>query len=87
MTQQLKAFEAVCINSDLWLLQTSNALYKTLGILFEAVRCSWRNSEDMERLHGYEILAYLLKQKRDIIDINHLEMLLNFIGKDTAYPR
>jgi hypothetical protein len=65
--------------------QTPDALYKTLGILFEAVRCSWRNSEDMERLHGYEILAYLLKQKRDIINIDHLERLLSFIGKDNAY--
>lgn len=39
----------------------------------------------MERLHGYEILAYLLKQKRDIIEIDHLERLLSFIGKDAAY--
>ncbi|KAI9289228.1 hypothetical protein BC943DRAFT_300701 [Umbelopsis sp. AD052] len=65
--------------------ETPSTLYKTLGILFEAVRCSWRNSEDMERLHGYEILAYLLKQKRDIIEIDHLERLLSFIGKDGAY--
>ncbi|CAM0141774.1 unnamed protein product [Umbelopsis sp. WA50703] len=63
---------------------TPNALYKSIGILFEAIRCSWRNSEDMERLHGYEILAHLLKQKRDIISINHLESLLHFIGKDPA---
>ncbi|KAJ2958896.1 hypothetical protein NQZ79_g5615 [Umbelopsis isabellina] len=63
---------------------TPNALYKSIGILFEAIRCSWRNSEDMERLHGYEILAYLMKQKRDIISIDHLESLLRFIGKDAA---
>ncbi|KAF7722919.1 hypothetical protein EC973_002599 [Apophysomyces ossiformis] len=66
--------------------ETSAMLCKSTALLFETIRYSWRNSEDMERSHGYEILAYLLKQKRELITIELLELLLVFIGKNTAYP-
>lgn len=54
--------------------------------MFEIIRYSWRNSEDMERCHGYEILAYLLKQKRDLITPELIELLLVFIGKNPHSP-
>ena len=57
-----------------------------MKILCETIRYSWRNSEDMERCHGYEVLAYLLKQKRDLLTVELLELLLIFIGKNTTYP-
>ncbi|KAG0176918.1 hypothetical protein DFQ29_005470 [Apophysomyces sp. BC1021] len=66
--------------------ETSAMLSKATALLFEIIRYSWRNSEDMERSHGYEILAYLLKQKRDLITVELLELLLVFIGKNSAYP-
>lgn len=61
-------------------------LCKAMRILCETIRYSWRNSEDMERCHGYEVLAYLLKQKRDLLTVELLELLLIFIGKNTTYP-
>ncbi|KAI8385018.1 uncharacterized protein BYT42DRAFT_492972 [Radiomyces spectabilis] len=66
--------------------ETSATLCKSTAILFEIIRYSWRNSEDMERSQGYEILAYLLKLKRELITIDLLELLLTFIGKDRKYP-
>ncbi|EIE91401.1 hypothetical protein RO3G_16112 [Rhizopus delemar RA 99-880] len=62
--------------------QTSKTLCKSIAFLLETIRFSWRNSADMERCHGYEILAYLLKQKRDLITLELFELLLVFIGKD-----
>ncbi|OAD76681.1 hypothetical protein PHYBLDRAFT_109513, partial [Phycomyces blakesleeanus NRRL 1555(-)] len=61
-------------------------LCKTTSILFEMIRYSWRNSEDMERSRGYEIFAYLLKQKRDLISPELLELLLVFVGKNSTSP-
>lgn len=61
-------------------------LYKATSILCESIRYSWRNSEDMERHHGYEILAYLLKQKRDLITVDLVELLLVFVGKVPDAP-
>ncbi|KAL9550165.1 hypothetical protein PS6_005689 [Mucor atramentarius] len=66
--------------------ETPETLCKATAILFEIIRYSWRNSEDMERCHGYEILAYLLKQKRDLITPELIELLLVFIGKDPHSP-
>ncbi|RUS32592.1 hypothetical protein BC938DRAFT_475000 [Jimgerdemannia flammicorona] len=65
---------------------TPLSLHKAVAILFELVRYSWRNSEDMERNHGYELLAYLLKQKRNMITIDLLNLMLVFIGKDPEFP-
>ncbi|KAI9243796.1 hypothetical protein BY458DRAFT_448092 [Sporodiniella umbellata] len=62
--------------------QTASTLSKTTALLLETIRFSWRNSADMERCHGYEILAYILKQKRDLITLELFELLLVFIGKD-----
>ncbi|OAD02252.1 hypothetical protein MUCCIDRAFT_143984 [Mucor lusitanicus CBS 277.49] len=66
--------------------ETPETLCKATAILFEIIRYSWRNSEDMERCHGYEILAYLLKQKRDLITPELIELLLVFIGKNPHSP-
>ncbi|KAI7848519.1 hypothetical protein BDC45DRAFT_547182 [Circinella umbellata] len=66
--------------------ETSEMLLKSVKVLCEMIRYSWRNSEDMERCHGYEILAYLLKQKRELISVELIESLLVFIGKDSIHP-
>ncbi|KAI8380253.1 hypothetical protein BD560DRAFT_324131, partial [Blakeslea trispora] len=65
---------------------TAESLCKSTAILFEVIRYSWRNSEDMERCHGYEVLAYLLKQKRELITVELIELLLVFIGKNPHNP-
>ncbi|CEP07883.1 hypothetical protein [Parasitella parasitica] len=66
--------------------ETSETLCKSTAILFEIIRYSWRNSEDMERCHGYEILGHLLKKKRDLITPELIELLLVFIGKNPHSP-
>jgi hypothetical protein len=66
--------------------QTVSTLSKSTAILFEIIRYSWRNSEDMEKCHGYEILAHLLKQKRELITVELFELLLAFIGKNPQSP-
>ncbi|KAI8062664.1 hypothetical protein BC940DRAFT_244085, partial [Gongronella butleri] len=65
---------------------TSDLLLKSMRVLIEMVQYSWRNSEDMERRHGYEILANMLKHKRELMTVEFLELLLSFVGKNTAVP-
>ncbi|KAI8342553.1 hypothetical protein BC941DRAFT_459196 [Chlamydoabsidia padenii] len=66
--------------------ETAPMLIKSTHFLVEIIQYSWRNSEDMERCHGYEIMANILKQKRDIITVDLLELLLQFIGKKNGQP-
>jgi beige protein homolog 1 len=63
-------------------------LLLSVRVLFELVRLNWRNSEDMERCHGYEILAFLLKgKKREFITAEVLGCVGEFIGFDVEDPR
>ncbi|CAG8737438.1 10701_t:CDS:2, partial [Acaulospora morrowiae] len=66
--------------------ETSTDLCKTVCTLIELIRFSWRNSEDMERIHGYEILAYLLKQKHGLLTMEILNLLLAFVGLNSTSP-
>ena len=57
-------------------------------VLFETIRLSWRNSEDVERNHGYEILAFLLKAKKPkLINPDLLQAISEFVGMDFDEPR
>ena len=65
-----------------------NELLLAVKVLFEVIRLSWRNSEDMERCHGYEILAFLLKaKKREFINGELMQAVAEFIGVDSADPK
>jgi beige protein homolog 1 len=67
---------------------SADELFLAVKVLFEVIRLSWRNSEDMERCHGYEILAFLLKaKKRDFITAELLQLVAEFIGVDSTDPR
>ena len=68
------------------IIKTAKDLYKTVCTLIELIRFSWRNSEDMERIHGYEILAYLLKQKYGLLTYELLNLLLVFVGYNPINP-
>jgi hypothetical protein len=62
---------------------TTEELLGAVKVTFEVIRLSWRNSEDMERCHGYEILAFLLKaKKREIITTDLLRIIGEFVGMD-----
>ncbi|KAH7063205.1 hypothetical protein B0J12DRAFT_641803 [Macrophomina phaseolina] len=45
------------------LATTRNALMTAVQIMFESVHENWRNSEAMEREHGFAVLAALLRDK------------------------
>ncbi|CAG8433004.1 6306_t:CDS:10 [Ambispora gerdemannii] len=66
--------------------ETTKDLYKAVCTLIELIRFSWRNSEDMERIHGYEILAFLLKQKHELLSLELLNLLLVFVGFNPISP-
>ncbi|KAF9330941.1 hypothetical protein BGZ91_012307, partial [Linnemannia elongata] len=61
-------------------------LEKAVLLLDQLIRCSWRNSEDMERIFGYEILGYILKQKKALFSIEMMNTLLSVVGMDLEYP-
>ena len=62
---------------------SAEELLLSVKVLFEVIRLSWRNSEDMERCHGYEILAFLLKaKKKEFITVDLLQTVAEFIGAD-----
>ncbi|KAF9117001.1 hypothetical protein BGX27_007055 [Mortierella sp. AM989] len=61
-------------------------LEKAVLLLDQLIRCSWRNSEDMERIFGYEILGYILKQKKSLFSIEMMNTLLGVVGMDLEYP-
>jgi len=67
---------------------SADELLMAVKVLFEVIRLSWRNSEDMERCHGYEILAFLLKgKKREFINVDLLRSISEFIGEEVEDPR
>ncbi|KAI8363654.1 hypothetical protein B0O80DRAFT_396168 [Mortierella sp. GBAus27b] len=61
-------------------------LEKAVLLLDQLIRCSWRNSEDMERIFGYEILGYILKQKKGLFSPDMMNTLLSVVGMDLEYP-
>jgi hypothetical protein len=67
---------------------SAEELLLAVKVMFEVIRLSWRNSEDMERSHGYEILAFLLKaKKREFINVDLLQVISEFIGVEVEDPR
>lgn len=64
------------------LAKTPEQLCRALSITFELLRENWRNSDDMERVHGFAILANLIKMKNDpqLISKDLLKIILEFVG-------
>ncbi|KDR79337.1 hypothetical protein GALMADRAFT_223566 [Galerina marginata CBS 339.88] len=62
------------------LASTPHELSRTLGILTDGLKNSWQNSEDMERLRGYEILGDILRNKARLINLTAFETLFEFLG-------
>ncbi|KAF5339895.1 hypothetical protein D9611_009101 [Ephemerocybe angulata] len=91
--------KAACLDSALWkiggaavalklvqLAKTPHELSRSLGILVDGLRNSWQNSEDMERLRGYEILAEMLRSKASIINLTAFETVFEFLGVNFSSP-
>ncbi|KAF8584664.1 beach-domain-containing protein [Ramaria rubella] len=61
-------------------------LHNTVAIFADALRTSWQNSEDVERIRGYEILAGILRAKSQLINMATFEVLFEFLGLDFSTP-
>ncbi|KAF9531325.1 hypothetical protein CPB83DRAFT_848844 [Crepidotus variabilis] len=68
------------------LAETPHELSRTLAILTDALKNSWQNSEDMERLRGYDILAAILHRKAGLINLTSYETLFEFLGLNFNAP-
>ncbi|TDL19109.1 beach-domain-containing protein [Rickenella mellea] len=68
------------------LASTPHEMSRTLSVLTDAIRGCWQNSEDMERLRGYDILAHILQRKRHIINMTSYEVLFEFMGINFRTP-
>lgn len=66
--------------------QNPHELSRALGVLTDGLRTSWQNSEDMERLRGYDILANILRSKSQLINITGFETLFEFLGMNFRSP-
>ncbi|EKM53226.1 uncharacterized protein PHACADRAFT_210920 [Phanerochaete carnosa HHB-10118-sp] len=68
------------------LTQSPHELSRTLAILAGGLRNDWQNSDDMERIRGYEVLADMLRQKSQLINMTSFETLFEFLGLSFRYP-
>ncbi|KII85493.1 hypothetical protein PLICRDRAFT_44793 [Plicaturopsis crispa FD-325 SS-3] len=66
--------------------KTPHELSRALGILTDGLRNSWQNSEDMERLRGYDILANILRLKSQLINMTGFENIFEFLGLSFRSP-
>ncbi|KAI0300557.1 beach-domain-containing protein [Multifurca ochricompacta] len=93
------ATKAYCVDTAMWeiggvavplrliqLAKTPHELSRTLGILTDGLRNSWQNSEDMERMRGYEILSEILRSKSELINVTSYETLFEFLGMNFKTP-
>ncbi|KAL4258196.1 Beach-domain-containing protein [Pleurotus pulmonarius] len=91
--------KAACLDEALWrvggapvamrlvqLAKSSHELSRSLSILVDGLRNSWKNSENMERMRGYEILADILRQKSQLINMTSFETLFEFLGVNFKTP-
>ncbi|PWN32498.1 beach-domain-containing protein [Meira miltonrushii] len=60
--------------------QDSESLEKSLTLFFTVISSSWRLSEEIEVARGYEVLHYLISQKRHLINVPILHTFCKAIG-------
>ncbi|KAG2346496.1 beach-domain-containing protein [Suillus weaverae] len=68
------------------LAQTPHELSRALSVFSDCLRNSWQNSDDMERLHGYDVLASMLRARSHLINMTSFETLFEFLGLDFRSP-
>ncbi|KAI8986856.1 beach-domain-containing protein [Trametes punicea] len=68
------------------LANNAHEVSRALGVLTDGLRNSWQNSEDMERLQGYDILAAILRKKCQLINMTGFETLFEFLGMNFKSP-
>ncbi|KAM0748128.1 beach-domain-containing protein [Meredithblackwellia eburnea MCA 4105] len=69
------------------LARTPHQLTLAVQLFVELVSQSWRNSEDTERVQGYEILALHLRAKSGLVTPEAHDALSEFVGFSFEDPR
>lgn len=62
--------------------RTSQELAQTVQILYDMTKDCWQTSEEMERIHGYELLAAILRPKMKLVTVECARTLLLICGVD-----
>ncbi|KAF5360312.1 hypothetical protein D9758_009126 [Tetrapyrgos nigripes] len=88
-----------CLDAALWkiggisvalrLIQVANTAHevsRALSVLTDGLKNNWQNSEDMERLRGYEVLADILRTKTSLINMTSFETIFEFLGINFRSP-
>ncbi|KAL0958994.1 hypothetical protein HGRIS_014308 [Hohenbuehelia grisea] len=91
--------KSACLDMALWrlggapvamrlvqLAKTPHELSRSIGILLDGLRGDWQNSDSMERLRGYEILAHILRLKSHLVNMTSFETLFEFLGVNFRSP-
>ncbi|WVQ73417.1 hypothetical protein IAR50_002989 [Cryptococcus sp. DSM 104548] len=67
---------------------TSEELLDTLSILKDTIKDSWLASEEMERIHGFNLLAAILRPKAaSLLDIPCTKVILAMLGINMDKPQ
>ncbi|KAG8984948.1 hypothetical protein FRB94_005904 [Tulasnella sp. JGI-2019a] len=61
-------------------------LAHAIAVLDSSIGTSWQNSEDMERIHGYDILMAILRRKIHLINLQTFHLLFKILGIDYGDP-
>ncbi|OCF40285.1 hypothetical protein I317_05918 [Kwoniella heveanensis CBS 569] len=69
------------------LSRTKEELISTLGMLRDMIKDSWSASEEMERIHGFDLLAAILRPKMSqLFDEQCAKILLSMLGINMDKP-
>ncbi|KAF2070943.1 hypothetical protein CYY_007734 [Polysphondylium violaceum] len=74
----------------LLLLEKSNnvaTLHDSLSLLVGLIQYHPTNTHEMSLINGYELLAWVLKKKVDLFNIDIIDLLFDFIGINTHLTR
>ncbi|WVR06613.1 hypothetical protein IAU60_003645 [Kwoniella sp. DSM 27419] len=70
------------------LSKTKDELLQTLGLMRDMIKDSWSASEEMERIHGFDLLAAILRPKMSMLFDEHAaKILLSMLGINMDKPQ
>ncbi|CCH42461.1 Beige protein [Wickerhamomyces ciferrii] len=74
----------------LFAINDMDVLYNTLSIFFKLVNSNWKFAMEVETISGYQLIATILKLKRNefkqSLDLRFLDLILDFCGYNFASP-
>ncbi|ODN93441.1 hypothetical protein L198_05306 [Cryptococcus wingfieldii CBS 7118] len=101
LTGNVRAFRSTCLDESVQAVggglvilkmvsmsRTSEELLDTLIVLRDTIKDSWLASEEMERIHGFDLLAAILRPKAaTLLDIACTKVILAMLGINMDKPQ